>query len=64
VTHLEPRLSDVGALDESTQFEAKNFMGSYTVTLDVPCRQTIFAAVSLNSSDGEIKEHIAGCELR
>jgi hypothetical protein len=64
ITHLPPRLSDVGALDESVRFLGTSLIGSYVTTIDIPCNQTSYGAVGLSKKiDGDDvpAEHIAAC---
>jgi len=64
ITHLPPRLSDVGALDESVRFLGTTTFGAYVATIDIPCNQTAYSAVGLSKKLGDDEvpgEHIAAC---
>jgi hypothetical protein len=64
ISHLPPRLSDVGALDESVRFLGTTTFGAYTATIAIPCNQTVYGAVGLSKrlDDDEVPgEHIAAC---
>lgn len=62
VSALPPRLSGAGAMDESLLFSGQ--MGSYSVTMAIPCGdENYYAAVALGKTrDGnDPAEHVASC---
>jgi hypothetical protein len=64
ITHLPPRLSDVGALDESVRFLGTTTFGAYIATIAIPCNQTVYGAVGISKrlDEDEVPgEHIAAC---
>jgi hypothetical protein len=65
ISHLAPRLSDAGPMDQSVRFLGKSGLGAFVTTIAVPCHQFTYAAVGIGASDSEDlpSEHIAICKV-
>jgi len=66
ISHLQPRLTSAGPMDESLRFIGKSMMGSFTATMNFACNQTAFAFVGFDKTldDNELpQDHAARCHI-
>lgn len=64
IQHLPPRITDIGAMDESLRFIATS--GSTTAMLTIPCHQADYAAIGMTVLPGDKNpaEQIAQCSIK